>query len=1112
MWLTSEEQIPTIPGFSHFAALRTGAARASGGTVAYVAEWLSNGVTQVMCPSHPDILWLRVDPGVLGLEQPLFIAFVYIPPRSSAYYDPDVWEALCLSTWELSGKGFVMVVGDLNAHVPPNADDGCDGEILLDLGLDPEFCTMLPPRKSKDTHPLDAHGRELLGLCHSSPLVVLNGRLEGDIPAEPTREKTGAVLDYFLGDMRLWPFLDQLQVMKPLGLSDHSLVTLSLVHMISQEAVGGRTDPVEPRAGSVLRWEPAMVSAFQQNFSRILEEGGLQQQIDGVEASTISEVVTHLHASVKQAAQKAGMHVSSRVRTRGAPRCAPHQMAQPWFDAHCSLLRRRLRWAQRRFGTHDPLVRQRQREYVSFLRKQKRMYRATFAARLNRLHDSKRPGEFWKLFASRPSQGPRFGTPEDWAEYFEGLLNVAETDGPLPDAAELTQYLFLTRRSQPLSVPPSVLESEVSCDEVRKALNKLRNGRAVGQDGIPVEVYKCLSAKLVPFFTKVFNTLIELRFFPAEWSISIITPIFKSGDPRVRSNYRGVSVITALSKWFARVMDIRLSDFAESNGLRAATQAGFRHGYTTFDQLLILQSVFNKFVKREKGVCHRVYCCFIDFKKAYDLVIWERLWERLLSMGIPEKIVSAIRAYYEGAQACVKSFGGLSPTFSLSRGVKQGCPLSCTLFGLFIDAIHEMLCARMAKGDLEGWIPDAKGTPLPDLLFADDSTLLALDPQTLQALLKEIEQFCSDWGMIVNVAKTKVVVFRKGEDSDPIPRFTLSGQEVEVVQSFKYLGLHFHCTKGIAGSPEPRLAAARKATFALNQKCTATGIHNPAILCNLFRVIVMPVLFYGAQVSFPFWTRSQLEEADRLFKRFMKASLGVPLTTPDYFVYGEIAQFPISAYPLGWVVKYWNKIWAEVHRSHLTFLVVSEDWDNFRKKGWASSWVAKSMNLFSESGLNLGHFRDRLIPDPQLQIEEYRNRFQRAWEQRGDHESTYHLFYRRIKPEWEKNRSLWIPDKKLRITLTRFRAGCYPLNAGPRHGHQHLGSDRSCPCCGHPRETMDHFFFHCTAYDLLRRRFGLHRFGGSITRLFNEKRCQTASLARFIAHAWGIRGCHLSGG
>ena len=266
--------------------------------------------------------------------------------------------------------------------------------------------------------------------------------------------------------------------------------------------------------------------------------------------------------------------------------------------------------------------------YVSTLRRQKRKYLGGLASQLDALHGAQ-PREFWKLFANRSPQGPAVVSPLEWAAYFEGLLNAAAAGHQLPDGSEVCRYFYLSSKAEQSGVPEEALEAPLSCEEVSEALKTLKNGKAAGVDGMPVEVYKCVLQKLLPFFTRVFNTLFELGVFPPEWAVSVITAIFKSGDPRVLSNYRGVSVITVLSKWYARVLDLRVSPWAESSGRRVRTQAGFRKGYSTYDKLLILQSVLNKYAHRKQEVFHRVYVGFIDFRKAYDPVIWERLWLRL---------------------------------------------------------------------------------------------------------------------------------------------------------------------------------------------------------------------------------------------------------------------------------------------------------------------------------------------------------------------------------------------------------------------------------------------------------------------------------------------------
>ena len=133
--------------------------------------------------------------------------------------------------------------------------------------------------------------------------------------------------------------------------------------------------------------------------------------------------------------------------------------------------------------------------------------------------------------------------------------------------------------------------------------------------------------------------------------------------------------------------------------------------------------------------------------------------------------------------------------------------------------------------------------------------------------------------------------------------------------------------------------------------------------------------------------------------------------------------------------------------------------------------------------------------------------------------SSLRRFSRQTMPCWGVDRSVSVPDKKLRIVLARFRAGCYVLNSGPRHGYQRIGrgASRACPCCRREHETMAHFCFHCPACEQERVRFGINRFWGvgtlqtSLVRLFQDRHSRPETLARFIAFAWRVRGRYQQG-
>ena len=80
---------------------------------------------------------------------------------------------------------------------------------------------------------------------------------------------------------------------------------------------------------------------------------------------------------------------------------------------------------------------------------------------------------------------------------------------------------------------------------------------------------------------------------PELWNLSLITTLYKSGDPGNCSNYRGLSVTSRLGELFNRLLQTRLTDYLESERLLVRFQVGFRKGYCTTDNNLSL-NIFNE--------------------------------------------------------------------------------------------------------------------------------------------------------------------------------------------------------------------------------------------------------------------------------------------------------------------------------------------------------------------------------------------------------------------------------------------------------------------------------------------------------------------------------------
>jgi len=164
--------------------------------------------------------------------------------------------------------------------------------------------------------------------------------------------------------------------------------------------------------------------------------------------------------------------------------------------------------------------------------------------------------------------------------------------------------------------------------------------------------------------------------FPSSWRKSTIIPIHKNGSFDNPDNHRGISLLNILSKVFTSILNRRLVQWAEEHNHIVEQQAGFRKNYSTVDNIFILHSVIERYLKRKK----KLYVSFIDFKKAFDYVNRNTLWKILRSYGITGRMLKILQSIYTSVRSHVRCQEGTSEDFECPRGLKQGCNLSSTLF------------------------------------------------------------------------------------------------------------------------------------------------------------------------------------------------------------------------------------------------------------------------------------------------------------------------------------------------------------------------------------------------------------------------------------------------
>ena len=180
---------------------------------------------------------------------------------------------------------------------------------------------------------------------------------------------------------------------------------------------------------------------------------------------------------------------------------------------------------------------------------------------------------------------------------------------------------------------------------------------------------------------------------------------------------------------------------------------------------------------RRKG---KVYVAFVDDLKAFNTVDRHSLWLCLSRKGLSRKRLNILKSVYKNVLCCVRSGHDYTEFFESPSAVKQGCLLSPKMFCL---STKWLMKAGGRASLLSNLIEDTFS-----LLFADAVALVSHTQVWLQKQLNVLARASTKIGLKVNLDKTKVMVFRKGEHLAAHEKWFINGQRLEVVNSYVCLG------------------------------------------------------------------------------------------------------------------------------------------------------------------------------------------------------------------------------------------------------------------------------------------------------------------------------------
>ena len=240
--------------------------------------------------------------------------------------------------------------------------------------------------------------------------------------------------------------------------------------------------------------------------------------------------------------------------------------------------------------------------------------------------------------------------------------------------------------------------------ELTDVIRWLANGKAVGPDGVSIELFKITLNGVPALRRRLLDIVVRIwrgSEVPQQWKDAIIMVLHKKKDRTECGNYRSNSLVAHAGKILLKIIARRLRECCERVGILPEEQSGFRPNRSTTDIMFMIRRLQE--LARKKRIALNV--CFIDLTKAYDSVDRTLLWTVLARFGVPQIMISVIRQFHDGMRACVRLDDRVcSRWFAVEQGLRQGCVLAPLLFNIFFAAVINLASTQADRGIMDALV------------------------------------------------------------------------------------------------------------------------------------------------------------------------------------------------------------------------------------------------------------------------------------------------------------------------------------------------------------------------------------------------------------------------
>lgn len=418
--------------------------------------------------------------------------------------------------------------------------------------------------------------------------------------------------------------------------------------------------------------------------------------------------------------------------------------------------------------------------------------------------------------------------------------------------------LFHDNRGEPPHIEANIDGPEITKDEIRNAIRKMKKGKALGPDDVPVELFEAMGEEGIKLLHTILNHAYDTGELPDDFLRSVFIALPKKPGATECKDHRTISIMSHSVKLLLTIILERVRTKLRPE--IADEQFGFMPDKGTRNAIFTLRMLCERAIQHQQVV----FLCFIDYVKAFDKVQHEKLLKLLQELSIDGKDIQLIRNLYWNQEAAIRVEDILSAWIQISRGLRQGCVQSPDFFNLYSEMILRTII------DMVGL--KVGGVNFNNLRYADDTVLIATTEEQLQALLDQVVEASAEMGLTINCDKTKSMVVSKLAEK-PHCYLRIGNDHIEEKESFNYLGslltTDVRCKKEV----KKRIAVAKLKFQDLRSIFVNRNLSMP-LKIRLLKCYIWSILTYGCEA----WTltadlEKNLEAAEMWFlRRMLKVS------------------------------------------------------------------------------------------------------------------------------------------------------------------------------------------------------------------------------------------------